>query len=138
MNKKFNIIIVLFFLLNSFSIWIYWTTYIVDFENNNLLFAQNLASFMITHISSEYSIGVVTLIACILLFLRSKQFGIIWNFALGMHFYAALQATGWAFAAGMYPVFGLMSFNALIALFYLFYSVRVSKKETKKMQSETF
>ena len=130
MNKKFNTIIVIFFLLNSISIWVYWTTYIVDFEKNNVVFAQNLASFMITHITSEYSIGVVTLTACILLFLRSKQFGVIWNFALGMHFYAALQATGWAFAAGMYPVFGLMSFNALIALFFLIYSVSGSKKET--------
>ena len=131
MNKKLNTIYVLFFLLNSISIWIFWTIYLTDFENNNLVFSQKLASFMVTHISSEYSIGIVTLIACILFFVKSKAFGIIWIFTLGMHFYAALQATGWAFSTGRYPVFGLMCFNVVIILVYLIVSLRFSIKDIK-------
>jgi len=129
MNKKIKTGIVVFFMLNSISIWIFWTNYLFDFEKQNLLFSRNLTSFMITHISSEYTIGIVTLIACILLFKKSKVFSIIWYFALGMHFYAALQAIGWAFSNGLYPVFSLILFNIILILFYLIFSIRSLMKE---------
>jgi hypothetical protein len=128
MNRKFKTAIVLFFLFNSISIWVFWTKYIFDFEEQNVLFSQYLTSFMVTHISSEYLIGVVTMIACILLFRKSKTFNIIWYFALGMHFYAGLQATGWAFSNGLYFVFSFMSFNIVLILIYLIVSVRSQMK----------
>ena len=128
MNNKLKTIIVFFFLLNSISIWVYWAIYLRDFDNNNLEFTQSLSSFMVTHITSEYTTGIATLVACTLLLVKSKAFNIIWNFAIGMHFYAALQATGWAFSSGMYQVFSLMLFNIILILSYLVISIYYLKK----------
>ena len=74
---------------------------------------------MTTHIVSELSIGIFTLISCVLYFKESNKFNMIWLFTLGMNFYAALQATGWAFSNGLYPVFSILTFNVILVLAYL-------------------
>ena len=119
MKTKITTAVVILFLLNAISMWIFWISYLADFTNQNLEFSKNLSFFMATHIASELSIGIFTLISCIIYFKKMKVFSKIWFFTLGMNFYAAFQATGWAFSNGLYPVFGILLFNIALALMYL-------------------
>ena len=77
---------------------------------------------MITHIISEYTIGIFTSIAFILLLRKSKYFKPVWFFTIGMHFYAAIQAIGWAFAENLLPVFINLIINTILIVLYLSYS----------------
>ena len=130
MRTKLNTVIIIFLLLNAVSMWIFWIGYILDFKNQNVIFSQNLSSFMVTHIASELSIGIFTVIACLMYFKQSLTFSKIWFFTLGMNFYAAFQATGWAFSNAQYPVFGLLLFNMVLVLTYLVCSMVKAKTIT--------
>lgn len=124
MRRHYEKIIVILFLLNSIAMWVFWTGYIQDFSENNQSFAEQLAPFMVTHIVSEYTIGIMTFLAFMLLLKKSKLFSSVWFFALGMHFYAAVQALGWAFANRLTVVFINLIVNIILIGLYFFVSFR--------------
>ncbi len=128
MRTKITTTIVILFLLNAISMWIFWIGYLSDFENQNFEFSKKLSAFMATHIASELSIGIFTLVSCIFYFRKLKVFSKIWFFTLGMNFYAAFQATGWALSNGLYPVFGILLFNIVLTLTYLAGSMVTGRK----------
>ena len=128
MRKKITTTVVVLLLLNAISMWIFWIDYLSDFTNQNLEFSQNISSFMATHIASELSIGIFTLISCIIYFKKSNVFSKIWFFTLGMNFYAAFPATGWAFSNGLYLVFLILLFNIVLVLTYLTGSMIAGRK----------
>ena len=131
MKTRLNTVIILFLLLNAVSIWIFWVGYILDFTNQNIMFSQNLSSFMVTHIASELSIAIFTVVSCYMYFKQLVAFPKIWFFTLGMNFYAAFQATGWAFSDARYPVFVILLFNTVLVLTYLLCSIWKTKKKMK-------
>ena len=129
MRTKVTTTVVILLLLNAIGMWIFWIDYLSDFANQNIEFSKTLSSFMATHIASELSIGIFTLISCIIYLKKMNVFSKIWFFTLGMNFYAAFQATGWAFSNGLYPVFGILLFNIVLVLTYLAGSMIEGRKK---------